>query len=350
MQEDKLLLVGSIPFDSSKEVFTNFGRPLAPWLRSLPDGETGLRKHWISRLHYQVLALHPDLEVLRRPRKDNGVERLNPHDASDSWLFRVKPGIESVLFCEPGWRLGFAREAVASYDLFNAMKSQGLLPAHLRFQISMPSVNSSIPRRIFETVGDLAKVEAGYTASLEAELKMIISKIPAEDLAIQWDCANEIQEVYGGVADMPKEGAIERNLEQFRRLCPLIPDRTLLGYHFCFGTLGGWPRFVPDDLEETVNLANAVISASGRRVDWIHIPLLDRVSDAFLSPLAKLQPRGARVHLGVIHNMERFNERVSAARKYITDFGIGAFCGFGRISPGELGRVLEEHLQAAKSS
>ena len=56
LQTDRLLLVGSIPLDSSKEVFETFGKPLAPWLRALPDGETGPRKHWISRVHYQVLA------------------------------------------------------------------------------------------------------------------------------------------------------------------------------------------------------------------------------------------------------------------------------------------------------
>ena len=76
----------------------------------------------------------------------------------------------------------------------------------------------------------------------------------------------------------PVDGAIERNVTQFRTLSPRVPEAAQLGYHFCFGTLGGWPRFAPADLSATVDLANATIEASERRVDWIHIPVLPYVS------------------------------------------------------------------------
>ena len=177
-----------------------------------------------------------------------------------------------------------------------------------------------------------------------------MQKIPNNDLAIQWDCATEVQDVYGAIPGFPAEGAIERNLDQFRKLSLLIPDATLLGYHFCFGTLGGWPRFAPIDLSATVALANAVIEYSGRRVDWIHIPVLDGADDAFLAPLKDLRPREARVYLGVIHHMGGFKERIAAARKFLPDFGLAAYCGFGRIAPGEMPVVLNEHLQAIKDA
>ena len=146
------------------------------------------------------------------------------------------------------------------------------------------------------------------------------------------------------------EGAIERNVAQFRKLSPLIPESVLLGYHFCFGTLGGWPRFAPADLSATVALANAVIERSGRRVDWIHIPVLPDAGDAFLAPLRELRPRGARVFLGVVHHMDGFKDRVMAARKYLPEFGVAGYCGFGRMAPGELPAVLNEHLRAIKEA
>ena len=68
-------------------------------------------------------------------------------------------------------------------------------------------------------------------------------------------------------------------------------------------------------------------------MDWIHLPVLDRSDDAFLAPLAALDPHGARVYLGVIHNMERFDERVAIAHTYLPDFGLRAYCGFGRLAP-----------------
>ena len=118
----------------------------------------------------------------------------------------------------------------------------------------------------------------------------------------------------------------------------------------CFGTLGGWPRFSPDNLGQTVALANATIAATGRRVDWIHLPLLDRDDDAFFAPLAGLAPRGPRVYLGAIHNMDGFKKRVAAARKFLPEFGVGAYCGLGRTPPSEVPRILAEHVQAMESA
>ncbi len=59
--------------------------------------------------------------------------------------------------------------------------------------------------------------------------------------------------------------------------------------------------------------------------------MLDRSDDAFFAPLAKLRPGTTRIYLGVIHNMERFPERVATARRYLPDFGLAAYCGLGRV-------------------
>jgi hypothetical protein len=345
----ELLLVGSIPFDTPQEVFEAFGASLGPYLFAMPDGEVGPRRHWISRVHYQILAAHPELEVAQHPAPDeDGVERQHPRNAADAWWFKVRDGVKAVRFGDPGWRLGYARDAVNSYFVFKTLKDKGVLPPHLRFQVSIPMVNSVLPPRIFPDRDDLARIRPGYEAATRAEIAMICAKIPARDLAIQWDCSTEIQDSYGAIPGFPLEGAIERNLGQVRNLAPHIPPDVALGYHFCFGTLGGWPRFQPDDLGQVVKLANAFVIASGRKVDWIHIPVLDRSDDAFYAPLAALEPQGARVYLGAIHNMARFKERLALARKYLPDFGLGAYCGFGRQPPSELRNILADHLTAVK--
>ena len=345
---DRLLLVGSIPLDTVQDVFETFGAPLGQFLATLPDGEVGPRRHWVSRVHYQVFAGHAELDIVRRPRPDDGVERLNPHDHSDGWQFKVGDGVERVRFGDPGWRLGYARDAISSYFVFKTLREKGVIPGHLRFQVSLPMVNSVVAPRIFPNLSDMEKIKPGYEAALRAEIAKIVEKIPAKDLAIQWDCAQEVQDVNGAVPQLPRAGAMERNIHQVRELSPRIPEDVALGYHFCFGTLGGWPRFSPENLGETVRLANAFVEASDRRVDWIHIPLLDRSDDAFLAPLADLRPNGARVYLGAIHNMERFQQRVAAARKFLPEFGVAAYCGFGRTPAAEMPRVLEEHLQAMR--
>ena len=41
---------------------------------------------------FSVMAAYPEFEVLWHPAHENGVERQNPRNASDSWLFRVRDG------------------------------------------------------------------------------------------------------------------------------------------------------------------------------------------------------------------------------------------------------------------
>ena len=71
VSSNELLLVGSIPLDTPEQVFASFGAPLGRYLSAMPDGEVGPRRHWISRVHYQVLAGHPELEVVQYPAPDH---------------------------------------------------------------------------------------------------------------------------------------------------------------------------------------------------------------------------------------------------------------------------------------
>jgi hypothetical protein len=258
----------------------------------------------------------------------------------------LRPGATHPRFDEPGWRLGFARDAVSSYFVFKTLRQQGVLPPHLRFQVALPTVNSMLPPRIFPEPGDVAKLTPGLTEILQSEIATIVSNIPNDDLAIQFDCVTEIQDAYGGISKLPRDGAIERNLVQIRSILPAIPAQVAVGFHLCFGTLGGWPVFRPNDLGPAVTLANAFVEASGRQVGWLHIPVLEDADDAFLAPLTGLKPQGARVYLGVVHHMDGFAARVAGARRILPEFGIAGYCGFGRMPSSDMPRVLAEHLQA----
>jgi hypothetical protein len=48
-------------------------------------------------------------------------------------------------------------------------------------------------------------------------------------------------------------------------------------------------------------LLNAAIAASGRRVDFLHLPTLGTPDDAFFAPLERLRAPDAKVYLGAIH-------------------------------------------------
>ena len=196
--------------------------------------------------------------------------------------------------------------------------------------------------------GDLERIRPGYEAAIAAELDAILEAIPHQDLAIQWDLAWELSAVYEIPRGYEAEGRIETHMGPVERLSQKLPGEVALGFHFCFGTFGGWPRFAPKDLGRAVDLVNATVKATGRRVDWVHIPTLDRSDSEFFAPLARLETAGARVYLGLIHSMDSFKARLDVARKYLPSFGVAAYCGFGRTPPQEMPKILDDHLTALK--
>ena len=345
---NNLLLVGSVPLDSVEEVMRTFGGALAKHLPAIPDGEVGERRSWVNRLSYQIFNGHADLETIRRPQSVDGVEQLLPRSRDDAWNFKVRPGVERVRFGHPGSRLGYAKDAVSSYFVFRTLREKGIIPPGVRFQISMPMVNSVIRPLYFPDARDLARIRPGYEEAIAAEVAAILARIPNEDLAIQWDCAWEVSAVHGIAKDNPAEAEIETQVAPIGRLSENIPDVVQLGFHFCFGTFGGWPAFAPDDLGRTVELVNAAVARTARRVDWVHIPTLDTQNEAFYAPLANLDAKGARIYLGAIHNMATLQARLEIARKFVADFGLAAYCGFGRTPPAELPRILHDHLAALR--
>ena len=343
---NELLLVGSVPLDSVEEVMRDFGGPLGRYLPALPDGEVGERRSWVNRLCYQIFNGHADLETLRRPKPVDGLEQLLPRTRDEAWQFRVRPGAERVRFGNPGSRLGYARDAVSSFFVFRTLREKGVLPRDLRFQISIPMVNSVVRPLYFPDPADLARIRPGFEESLAAEMAVILERIPHQDLAIQWDCAWEVQAVSGGAPANSDEFKIDTHLAPIHRLSMQIPEAVQLGFHFCFGTFGGWPAVAPDTLDRTIDLVNGAVVAARRRVDWTHIPTLDRSDAEFYAPLARLDPRGARVYLGAIHNMATLEARLRAAHKFLPEFGLAAYCGFGRTPPRDLPRILQDHLAA----
>jgi hypothetical protein len=345
---NQLLLVGSVPLDTVEQVMRTFGGPLGPYLPAMPDGEVGERRSWVNRFSYLVFNGHADLETLRRPPKIDGVEQLLPATRNERWQFRVRPGVDRVRFGLPGLRLGYARDATNSYFIFRTLREQGVLPADMRFQISIPMINSVIRLLHFPEPGDIDKIRPGFEEALAAEIKVIVNRIPAKDLAIQWDLAGELLSVYGQPGNPPSEAEIETNVAPVRRLSALLPPDAALGFHFCFGTFGGWPAFAPSDLGRAVELINASVAAAGRPVSWVHVPALDRTDDAFYAPLKGLNIGGARVYMGMIHSMPTFRERLAVTRKFVPDFGLGAYCGFGRTPPEQLKQVLDDHLKAVE--
>lgn len=343
-----LLLVGSAPVETAEEMFLSFGRALGNYLPCIPDGEIGERQYWVEALAYRVLHGHPELETLRRPAPDeNGVERWRPRGFDDEFQFRVRPGVEKVRFGDPGWRLGYARDAINSYYVFRQLKKEGVLPSHIRFQVSIPLSYSAVTS-FFPDPADHSRIVPGFTEAMRAEIRKIVEKIPPSDLAIQWDLA--VENRYVEATLLKEGGAAAKKLADIlmvpnREISADIPREIALGYHSCFGTLAGWPTRQPRDLTGSVLLMNAANATAGRPVNFFHIPTLGTSRDEFFAPLSELQESQGRVYLGMIHHLNGFNvqEQIITAQKFLPDFGIAAPCGLGRVPDRPGAQIREEH-------
>jgi hypothetical protein len=104
-----------------------------------------------------------------------------------------------------------------------------------------------------------------------------------------------------------------------------------------------------------VRMANFAVANSGRTIDWLHLagPRYLRSEDrAFFRPLIDLEPGQARVFLGIvlpIDGVAGLARRHATASRYLRDFGVAMYCGFGR-QPGENGmETMREHRRVVAS-
>src|SRR5258706_5228384 len=79
----EVLLVGSVGLKDSEEVFRNVGALLGDRMKRIPDGETGLRTSWVSRLRF-VLEDNPSFE--EDPREVAAGGRItHPTQGTRTW-------------------------------------------------------------------------------------------------------------------------------------------------------------------------------------------------------------------------------------------------------------------------
>lgn len=165
-------LVGSVPLGRVDEVLRRTAEALGDRLRRLPDGEPGPRSDWIL-WQYPVFSALPQFEV--GPPGD-GTYRTLPK-------LRLRDG-ERAADIVLG-NLGFADAALSSFAIFAKLKRDRVIPAHVRFQVSLPTPLA--PVSAFIDPEHQAQVEPIYEAQVLRELDEIFAAVPHDQLALQWD-------------------------------------------------------------------------------------------------------------------------------------------------------------------
>ena len=86
------------------------------------------------------------------------------------------------------------------YRVFSALRDDGVIPAHLRFQVGLPFPSSALNGFKADIAADYPVAERAFTDLAARELTRLTAAIPPGDLAIQWDLAYETQDLEGVLA------------------------------------------------------------------------------------------------------------------------------------------------------
>ena len=177
----------------------------------------------------------------------------------------------------------------------------------------------------------------------------MLATIPADQLAIQWDCT---QPIGYETADAERRRAI---VDELARLADAVPGGVELGYHLCYGDFEHRHPMQPPSLQACVEIANGIVADASRQVDWIHMPVpRDRTDGAYVEPLRGLRlPSSTRLYLGLVHytdGVEGTRERMKVAGAVYPDFGIATECGMGRRVGQDIPKLLHIHAEAATST
>ena len=343
-------LVGSVPRDSAAEVMTACAQHLGTHLAAIPDGETGDRLDWTTFQAVHVFHPNPGIETVSQPASfADDPEAWRPGDLEeDAWLFRVRDGVTRPHFEQ----LGYVEAAVSSYQEFVALRDQGVIPAGVRFQVSLPAPQSAVSWW-FHDPDDADVVNLAYTVAMADEVRRLCAAIPHDDLTIQWDACWETV-VFNDLFDWAPSGdPMHRIAFQTPVVSMAIPDDVVVGYHFCYGSMHDEHFVEPTDLARCVELSNFVVSNSGRRIDFVHMPVpIDRDDTDYFAPLRDLRIGDCHVYLGLVHHedgAEGAQRRMEAARRHLPRFGVAAECGMGRMDPDLVVPLLKAHADALDS-
>jgi len=342
----ELLLVGSLPAESTDAALRAGAELFGDMVFALPDGETGPRAAWVGYERERLARPNPDVVVVQETASPTGI----PRHAYETPVFGIRDGVTELHF--DSWpRID---DAIDSYRRFRALRDDGVIPGGLRFQVGLPFPASALNAFKADFAADYPVAERGFEKLVARELTRLTDAIPPGDLAIQWDCAYETQDIEGVLA-WTSEGAWDRFAGPVTRLTRLIPDEVLVGYHLCYGTFPEWPMYETRDYGVLVRMANFAVANSGRPVDWLHLagPRYLRSEDrSFFRPLVDLEPGSARVFLGIVlplDGVEGLKRRHATASRYIADFGVAMYCGFGRQRGEDWTETLREHRRVAQS-
>ena len=320
----KAILIGSLPAGNATAAMTEALRELGPYLRALPDGETGDRNRWVAGT-VESFRANPDLAVRREG--DFADYRRTPN-------FAVRKG--HTLTGE-SLDLRIARFFTENWPIFTRIRAAHGRP-ELAFQVGVPG-DFDTAMFALGPLGALRHRKA-FTDATVREIEQVHSQA-GDDVVFQLELCAEL--VFVTRTPSVLRELVAALLARFvGGLIRRLPRDARFGVHLCLGDLGHQALGIMRDAGPVVQLANALSKAwpAGPRLEYVHGALAagelgPPLDPAFYRPLAGLRlPGSTRFVAGFLHERRSTKEARTILglieSSYGRDVDVAAACGLGR--------------------
>jgi hypothetical protein len=360
------LLVGSVPLPDAPTVFRIVAPILGPYLRRMPDGETGERTYWmvfqlaniaenpafrapLGRIVRPFLRAYASIAPLKRIAN----AAMAGSQAGGVALARIKPGVrvEDIRLGS----LGYLEAARSSYSAFVRLKHAGVIRPRMRFQVALPTPLAPLD---FFGASDQARLLPVYERRLVEEVAALATVVPPNELSIQWDTAVEFA-MLEGVWPSPfgsPAASFEPIVAMLGRIGNAIPAEVELGYHLCYGDAAHKHFVEPRDTARMADVTTEISKRVTRPVTWLHFPVpRNRLDAAYLQPMAGAQiAPETELYVGLVHasdDVATAHARVATAQQVLRrPFGVAAECGLGRSLTTDVPGILKRHAVLSAES
>ena len=350
MEEDlvpdrKAHLVGALPGDSPQEALDLAYSTVGPYLRSVPDGETGERRKWVIAV-FDMMRRHPDVAVAKDygGTYDTSADDRHVDPAAGGGNWSDFDHIPRLKLKRPWKRprpefidAGILSSFEAGYPAFRAARDRAGTPEQA-FQVGAPG-DFDMAVCCFGPQVVLSK--RSFTDAIVREITDVRRRA-GDDVVFQLEIPWQLYPV-SAVPERLRPAAAGYFARAMARLVRRCPPGTRFGIHLCLGDMHHRSVVQLVDLEPVVLVANRIAEKwpDGYPLEFMHLPFAAGEEpppreDAFYEPLRRLRlAGGTRVIAGFVHERRTLEEQQALLARLDALVGrpvdVSNSCGLGRL-------------------
>src|SRR5215469_15392187 len=338
---------GSVNLPDTESVMREITARVPAGVRRIPDGETGERAGWIFFQAHKFLQMPWLVPVQPFDPAEGDYEHMPQLRLADG----ADPA--AVSWPDPGYADAYLR----SYEIFTALREEGVIPAGVRFQVEYPTPLASIGAYVVPEQGQI--LLPAYERAMFADLDRLLAAIPHDEIAVQWDVAVEFSLLEEFFGPLPPQAA-DAIIANLARCVDAVPAEVPVGLHLCYGDWGHQHFKQPESLELQVRVVNGVAAAAGRTLSLVSFTVpQDQRAESYFAPLAGLAAGpDTELNFGIVpyHPGDQAPGTTEDQARLIDaalagspggsrEWGVCTECGMGRAGREEIPVLLDLHRQ-----